>query len=79
MATKPTEIDIYIDTNVKFKEHNWDMVGGWYTLDHCDRDGIRYYLLEHAEWGDERPHIIIDEFHNIIVEESYNGLEELDY
>ena len=39
----------------------------------------RVYLLESEFWGDEAPCVITDGDYNIILEDVYNGFEDLRY
>ena len=39
----------------------------------------RVYLLENEFWGDEVPCIIIDSDYNIILDNVYNGFDDLRY
>ena len=53
-------------------------VGSWYTIDTQITDGILYLLLEHEEYGDEAPCVIIDIDGNLVLEDVYNGFDDLD-
>lgn len=52
--------------------------GTWYTIDHEVRDGKLYYLCEHEEYGDETACVIIDLDGNLIMDEVWNGFDDLD-
>ena len=52
--------------------------GTWYTIETQITDGICYLLLEHEEYGDEAPSVIIDIDGNLILEDVYNGFDDLD-
>lgn len=54
-------------------------VGTWYIIDNCIYDGKRVYLLEHETYGDDAACLIVDEDFNLIMEDVWNGFEELDY
>jgi hypothetical protein len=53
-------------------------IGTWYAIDATVRNGNYYYLLESEVFGDEAPCLIVDANYQIIKDEVYNGLEELD-
>lgn len=59
--------------NVKLHGH----IGTWYVIDATIRNGETYYLFESEIFGDEAPCIITDANYQIIMDEVYNGLEEL--
>lgn len=52
--------------------------GTWYVIDHttCARYGD-VYLLEHETYGDEAPGLIIDENYMVIVDDVWNGFDDL--
>ena len=79
MIDRLESVNVCIGTDIKFRDHDYNMTGNWYTIEYCDKGGIRYYLLEHEEHGDELPCIIVNHMGQIVVEEAYNGLEELEY
>lgn len=54
-------------------------VGTWYTIGTQVTNHTLYLLLEHEEWGDEVEHLIIDHTGEIIIDEVYNGFDDLDY
>lgn len=54
-------------------------IGTWYTIDRVITQGQLYYLLEHEEYGDETEHLIIDHTGNFILDDVYNGFDDLDY
>lgn len=51
--------------------------GTWYTIDTQITDHTLYLLLEHEEYGDETEHLIIDHKGNFILDEVYNGFDDL--
>lgn len=53
--------------------------GTWYIIDNCIYDGKKVYLLEHETYGDDAACLIVDEDFNLIMEDVWNGFEELDY
>lgn len=52
-------------------------IGTWYMIDHDIIDEKIYLLLEHEEYGDETAHIIIDLDGNLVLEDVYNGFDDL--
>lgn len=67
-------------------KNQWDIygiiveghVGTWYVIDTQITDGVLYLLLEHEWYGDEAPCVIIDIDGNVILEDVYNGFDDLD-
>ena len=53
--------------------------GTWYSIDTQVTDHSLYLLLEHEEYGDETEHLIIDHTGNLILDDVYNGFDDLDY
>lgn len=53
-------------------------IGTWYTIDTQVTDHTLYLLLEHEEYGDETEHLIIDHTGDLILDEVYNGFDDLD-
>lgn len=53
--------------------------GTWYVIDEGYHNGRKVYLLEHETYGDEAASVIIDSKGNLLLEDVWNGLEELDY
>jgi hypothetical protein len=54
--------------------------GTWYVID--EKETVPYgmvYLLEHEVYGDMSPCLIVDANLKVLVDDVYNGLEELDY
>lgn len=51
--------------------------GTWYTIDIIFTDGKIYLLCEHEEYGDETANIIIDLDGNLILDEVWNGFDDL--
>ena len=64
--------------NIRVKGH-W---GTWYCIDQktvrkgCDF--INYYLMEHEDYGDETPCVIVDKSGNVVIDSVYNGFDDLD-
>ena len=52
--------------------------GKWYVIDESWRNSIKVYLLESEEYGDEIPCIIVDEKMNVLLDNVYNGFDDLD-
>lgn len=56
-------------------------IGTWHPIDSGDyiKDDqtLRLYLMEHDEYGDEAACVIIDEDANEILDEVYNGFDDL--
>lgn len=64
-------------------------IGTWYVIDDGwyiytpDENGVpktyrvHCFLLEHEEYGDEAAGLIVDEHGRIILDNVYNGLDEL--
>ena len=48
-------------------------VGTWYVIDEASYKGEILYLLEHNEYGDEAPHLVIDGKQHVYLDDSYNG------
>lgn len=53
--------------------------GTWYVIDEGYHNGRKVYLLEHETYGDEAASVIVDSKGNLLLEDVWNGLEELDY
>lgn len=53
--------------------------GTWYVIDEGYHNGRKVYLLEHETHGDEAASVIIDSKGKLLLEDVWNGLEELDY
>lgn len=64
-------------------------IGTWYVIDDGwylytpDKEGmpktyrVHCFLLEHEQYGDEAAGLIVDEHGRIILDDVYNGLDEL--
>lgn len=61
--------------NIKIEGH----VGTWYVIDESYHHGRKVYLLEHEQYGDEAACLIVDKELNVLLEDVWNGFEELDY
>ena len=68
-----------IKENIKIKGH----IGRWYVIDegYQQLNGTQQYLymLEHETYGDEAECLIIDKDLNLILDEVYNGWDDLEY
>lgn len=62
-----------LDDEVKFKGYK----GRWYVIGKTSRFGKTYYLFESTIWGDEAPAIITDETGKILLDDVYNGFDDL--
>ena len=51
--------------------------GTWYTIDVISIDGKIYLLCEHEEYGGDTANIIVDLDGNLILDEVWNGFEDL--
>ena len=56
---------------------------GWYVLTPDTPQGpktiyVHCFLLEHERYGDEAANVIVDEDGNLIMEEVWNGFDDLD-
>lgn len=52
--------------------------GKWYVIDTGYYKGIKLFLLEHETFGDETEHLIVDGYCNIIMDDVWNGFDDLD-
>lgn len=53
-------------------------IGTWYSIAHKMYKNQLYFLLEHQEYGDEAANIIIDLNGNVILDQVYNGFDDLE-
>lgn len=53
--------------------------GTWYSIGTQVIDHSLYLLLEHEEFGDETEHLIIDHTGELILDDVWNGFDDLDY
>lgn len=71
--------------NLDLSADNWcidgigvdEHYGTWYTIDVIMIDGKIYFLCEHEEYGDETANIIIDQNFKLVLDEVWNGFEDL--
>lgn len=54
-------------------------LGTWYVIDTNIVNDTRYYLLEHEEHGDEAACVIVDSDGKLILDDVWNGLDDLQY
>lgn len=53
--------------------------GTWHTIETTEINGKEYYLLEHDEYGDEAANVIVDHDGSFVLEDVWNGFEDLQY
>ncbi|NLW46315.1 MAG: hypothetical protein GXY86_03110 [Firmicutes bacterium] len=58
---------------IKVKGH----LGKWYVIDSGCYNGKRVFLLEHETYGDEAACVIVDENGGLILEDVWNGFDDL--
>lgn len=51
--------------------------GTWYVIDEAFIRGGKYYLLESEIYGDEVPCMIVGRYHDVIMDNVYNGFDDL--
>jgi hypothetical protein len=61
--------------NVKIKGHK----GTWYSIDSKVYDGKELFLMEHEQYGDEAPCIIIGADLSLVAQDIDNGFDDYDY
>jgi len=59
---------------IKIESH----VGTWYVINNRIHEGKQVFLLESEEYGDGVACLIVDEYCNIILEDVWNGFEDLE-
>lgn len=60
--------------NIKIEGH----IGTWYVIDETKCKGERVFLLEHETFGDEAACLIVNEKLEIILEDVWNGFDDLE-
>ena len=60
---------------IRIKGHR----GTWYVIDEHFYMGEKVYLLEHETYGDEAAHLIVNEKLEVILDDVWNGFDELEY
>ena len=53
--------------------------GKWHVIDRMEYRGKQVYLLEHDCFGDEAACLIVDENLKIIMDDVWNGFQELEF
>lgn len=53
-------------------------IGTWYSIAHQMYKDQLYFLLEHQEYGDEAANIIVDLDGNVILDQVFNGFDDLE-
>lgn len=53
-------------------------IGTWYVIDTMLWNGEEVYLLEHEQYGDEVPCVIVNGERELILEDVYNGFDDLE-
>ena len=61
------------DTAIAIKGHK----GTWHVIDRTIYNGKEFYLLEHDIYGDEVACLIIDEDGDLLLEDVWNGFDDL--
>lgn len=59
--------------HIKIQGH----IGRWYEIGNMEIDGKKFYLMEHETYGDMTACIIIDEDDNLILDDVWNGFDDL--
>lgn len=52
--------------------------GTWYVIDEMEANGRRLFLLEHETYGDEAACVIVDEAGALVLEDVWNGFDDLE-
>lgn len=61
--------------NIKIYNHT----GTWHVIDQTKYNGNDVYLLEHGTWGDMTENLIVDKNLNILLDDVWNGFDDLEY
>lgn len=59
--------------NIKIKGYR----GTWYVIDESYYNGEKVYLLEHETYGDEAACLIVNEKLEVILDDVWNGFDDL--
>lgn len=51
--------------------------GTWYVIDSKQINGQEFFLLEHEKYGDETACVIIDDNNDLVLEDVWNGFDDL--
>jgi len=62
-------------SNIEVEGH----IGTWYVIDTAEINGTPYFLLEHEEHGDEAACVIVDSDGKLVLDDVWNGFEDLQY
>lgn len=54
-------------------------IGRWHVIDTAVRDDKEYFLMEHDTYGDEAAMLIVDSEGCIVLDDVWNGFDDLDY
>jgi hypothetical protein len=52
--------------------------GTWYVIDSESYHGQKLFLLEHEDYGDEVPCLIVTQTGHVKLDDVYNGWDDLD-
>ena len=68
--------------NIKIHNHSDEIQvaghhGTWYVKDNVTIDSVKYFLLEHEDYGDETACLIVDINCKLILDEVFNGFDDL--
>ena len=66
--------DNILNDNISIDEH----IGTWYVIDTQEYNGEKLYLLEHEEYGDEAPGLIVNADKKILLDDVWNGFDDYD-
>ena len=80
-------LECYVNNSEEFADALYDLImkhvkieghtGFWHQIDKKVVDGEVLYLLEHDTFGDEAPCIIVNRKFEVILDDVWNGFEEL--
>jgi hypothetical protein len=59
--------------NLEVKGH----IGTFYVIDETIFRNNKYFLLESEMYGEDAPHVIVDEDGSLILDNIYNGFDDL--
>ena len=61
------------ENNIKIKGYK----GTWYVIGKTIYNMKEIFLLEHEQYGDEAPSLIVDNELNVVLDDVYNGFNDL--
>jgi len=61
--------------NIKVNGHR----GKWYVIAEITWKGEKIFLLEHETYGDEAASLIVNEKLEVILDDVWNGFDDLEY